>query len=66
MANFDPCAIFKFLEKDGYEFWIKFDPSAFVYEIFLSEDGTDYIGCADTQKDCRVVIREYLADQECF
>ena len=44
----------------GHEFWVKFDLSARVYEIFKSEDGSDYIGCADTISEVNKIVDDYL------
>lgn len=61
MANRE---IFKLTEdKDlGREVWAKFDDSAEVYELFASDDGSDYIGCADTKAEALSVAREHFAD----
>jgi hypothetical protein len=46
----------------GYEFWLHYDRTAKVYELFLSEDATDYIGCFDTKAEARAYIQTYLAE----
>lgn len=46
----------------GREAWIKWDGEACVYELFASDDGSDYIGCADTASEARQVAREWFQD----
>lgn len=44
------------------EVWIKWDAGACVYELFASEDGSDYIGCADEMDEARQVAREWFQE----
>lgn len=44
----------------GREVWVKWDESAEVYELFASEDGDDYIGCADTLVEAAQVARDWF------
>lgn len=46
----------------GREVWIKHDQSAEVYELFASEDGDDYIGCADTVAEARKVASQWFEE----
>lgn len=46
----------------GREVWVKFDKGAEVYELFASEAGDDYIGCADTLTEARRVARDWAND----
>lgn len=46
----------------GREVWINFDKSAEVYELFASEDGDDYIGCADTVAEARKVASQWFEE----
>jgi hypothetical protein len=42
------------------EVWIKWDESAMLYELFASENGDDYIGCADTVSEARAVAADWF------
>lgn len=46
----------------GLEVWVKWDSSAEVYELFASENGDDYIGCADTSLEARKVAKEWFEE----
>ena len=52
-------------EQHGYEVWVHYDHTAEVYEMFASEEGSDYIGCADTLSEARQFLFAslLLADQ---
>jgi hypothetical protein len=41
----------KIYEANGREFWIAFDSTARVYEMFASRDADDYLGCFDTVQE---------------
>lgn len=47
----------------GLEAWAKFDETAEVFEVFASKDCDDYIGCADTVTECRMVAREWFNER---
>lgn len=51
-----------FKKISGHEFWIQYDRSAKVYEIFKSRDGSDYIGNADSLDDVLKVCQQYVAE----
>jgi hypothetical protein len=44
----------------GREAWIKWDEGAELYELFASENGDDYIGCADTVSEARTVAAHWF------
>jgi hypothetical protein len=45
------------------EVFAHFDDSAKVYELFASDTGGDYIGCADTLPECRKLAREWFTER---
>ena len=47
------------------EVWAQFDDTAEVYELFASKDGDDYIGCADTLTEARLVAQEWFSELMC-
>lgn len=47
----------------GREVWIKYDKDTELYELFASEDGDDYIGCADTVAEARKVASQWFEEQ---
>lgn len=47
----------------GDSYWAQYDKTAEVIEIFKSEDGSDYIGCADTRAEAVQVARHH--SEEC-
>jgi len=49
-------------KKYDLEVWIQYDKSAEVYELFASKEGDDYIGCADSEAEARVVAKEHFAE----
>jgi len=51
-----------FEKTDRDEFWINYDHTAGVYEIFKSQDGSDFIGDADTIQDVKATIRAYQVE----
>jgi len=51
---------------NGYEFWYAFDKTAGVYEIFLSDDGSHYIGCCDDEAQIRRFIAQWISEREGF
>lgn len=46
--------------------WIKWDESAEIYELFASENGDDYIGCAETVGEARAVARDWFYELQCY
>lgn len=54
--------IYKF--HNGREIWAHFDKSAEVYELFASEDGSDYLGCADTLTEARKLALVIANDED--
>lgn len=52
----------KVFTKSGYEIWTKHDRLADVWEIFLSEDGDDYIGCADSLREAREMGKAWIKE----
>ena len=50
----------KVYEAGGYEFFVQFDRTAEVYELFLSETGEDYIGCFDSLDEARAYAELYV------
>ncbi|MFC4484291.1 hypothetical protein [Cupriavidus campinensis] len=42
----------------GREVWAKWDEEAGIYELFLSQEADDYVGCADSVADARKVARD--------
>ena len=53
------CTMTKVYEAGSYEFFVQFDRTAEVYELFLSETGEDYIGCFDSLAEARAYARQY-------
>lgn len=47
----------------GYEVWAQYDSSADVWELFASEDGDDYLGCADTLQEAREAAQRINTDR---
>jgi len=47
------------------EAWTKYDESADIYEIFASEECDDYIGCADTLPEARLVATDWARESNC-
>ena len=50
----------------GRAVWIKLDETAEIYELFASESGDDYIGCADTVNEARAVARDWFYELQCY
>lgn len=50
----------KIADRNGYEVWMAYDNTAEVYELFASEDGTDYIGCSDTKQEAKRFAKEWI------
>ena len=46
----------------GREVWVNFDEGAEVYELFASSEGDDYIGCADTLAEARLIASEWFQE----
>lgn len=42
----------------GREVWAKWDEAAEIYELFLSQEADDYVGCANSVPDARKVARD--------
>jgi hypothetical protein len=53
----------KVFEKYGYEVWAKWDSSAEVYELFNDDEGSTYIGCADTMAEAVNVAKLFIDEQ---
>lgn len=50
----------KIASRNGYEVFAKYDRTAGVYELFASDTGQDYIGCADSLSECRAIANEWI------
>lgn len=44
--------------KTGNEYWLKWDETAHVHEMFASEDGSEYLGCFSTIREAEAYARE--------
>jgi hypothetical protein len=53
----------KVFEKVGYEVWAKWDKDAEVYELFNDDEGSTYIGCADTMVEAIKVAKLFVFEQ---
>jgi hypothetical protein len=53
----------KVFEKHGYEVWAKWDNTAEVYELFNDDEGSAYIGCADTIAEAIPVALGFIDEQ---
>lgn len=62
MANHEPKKLISFPKQD-LEVWAKWDDSADVFELFASESGEDYIGCADDLPEARKIAREWAQER---
>jgi hypothetical protein len=45
------------------EVWVRYDRTAGVYEMFASEEGSDYIGCSDTLTDAQAYAKNWIAER---
>jgi hypothetical protein len=54
--------MFKIYEAKGYEVFANWDSSAQVFELFLSDTGGDYIGCADTRIEAKELAKRLVAE----
>ena len=50
--------------RKGLQAWAQFDDTASVWEIFASDTGEDYIGCADSIPEARAVASAWFAEFE--
>jgi len=41
------------------EYWVQFDPSAAVFEMFASSDGDDYLGAFDTKAEALAYAKQH-------
>lgn len=55
----DPWLLTRHADLDR-EVWIKWDESAEIYELFASGECTDYIGCADSVAEARIVASHWF------
>lgn len=53
----------KIFEKHGYEVWAKWDIPAQVIELFTDDEGTGYVGCADTIAEAIEVSKQFVDEQ---
>lgn len=49
--------------KNGLEAWALFDPTIPGYELFASQECTDYFGDANTLEDCKKVAEAWFAER---
>lgn len=56
--------LFKLLQHidGGWQTWARWDEGAEVWEIFASDTGGDYIGCADTIEEAKDAARDYFEE----
>lgn len=49
---------------NGREIWARWDKEAKIYELFASNDGSDYLGCADTLTEARKLALVIANDED--
>jgi len=42
--------------------WARWDEGSAVWELFASDTGGDYIGCADTIDEAKGIARDYFEE----
>lgn len=47
-----------------YNFYLRFDDQAEVFELFLDSEGETYIGCFDTVEEAKRYTRQWMEETE--
>ena len=50
----------------GLEVWTTWDEGAEVYELWASDECSDYIGCAGTRAEALHIARDWFADRASY